>query len=67
MLSETPDKFFGRTTTTLGAKASTVGNVTSEVVTPEDTGGDSEYVDSLYFLTTHNLHPHRDGAGSKHV
>lgn len=46
MLSEQPDKFFGRTTTTLGAKASTVGNVTSEVVTPEDTCGDSDFFDN---------------------
>lgn len=43
MLSDNPDKFFERTTTTLGAKAS-AGNVTSAVITPQQRSDNSEYV-----------------------
>eukprot|EP00241_Pyramimonas_parkeae_P000114 CAMPEP_0114263504 /NCGR_PEP_ID=MMETSP0058-20121206/22553_1 /TAXON_ID=36894 /ORGANISM="Pyramimonas parkeae, CCMP726" /LENGTH=1328 /DNA_ID=CAMNT_0001379805 /DNA_START=417 /DNA_END=4403 /DNA_ORIENTATION=+ len=44
MLSDNPDKFFERTTTTLGAKAS-AGNVTSAVITPQQRSDNSEFFD----------------------
>ena len=45
VLSETPDAFFGRTTTTLEGKAQTVGNITTAVVMPSE-DGDSHFFDS---------------------
>lgn len=45
VLSETPDAFFGRTTTTLEGKAKTVGNITTAVVVPRQ-DDDSNFFDS---------------------
>jgi hypothetical protein len=45
VLSESPDAFFGRTTTALEGKAKTVGNITTAVVVPRK-DDDSDFFDS---------------------
>jgi len=47
MLTDDPDRFFGRTTQALNARAQTIGNITTEVVHPDNTSKDTAFWDNV--------------------